>query len=150
MKITFNAKELNQLTVNLSNRLSIFFEPALNRVAKNPQLNILVGQNAQRRIDDAKSKAFKNKKYAKYRLKKFGNRPFQRLTNSLYNSLGQGQGFTTNQSGKIISITLTDPKARGQSRINNLLAVDNKLVTGINDLLSEEIRKDLQEVIKVK
>lgn len=120
INIDFNTTELED---KLKLTITTLEQSAnLESLFSSPKLQTLIGQTAQRTIDNQDYADF-NEPYKSIRFRKFGNRPFERLTDRLYNTLKVGQGFDFLLNGfkDQINITITDPVARSQQRLKRFI-----------------------------
>ena len=134
IEFTFDTTELEdklKLTISTveqaANLESLFASSSLPKI---------IGQTAQRTIDNQDYPDF-TEPYKSIRFRKFGNRPFERLTDRLYNTLKVGQGFDFSlaSSKDQINITITDPVARGQQRLKRFVFLPDQQLA--DDLASE-------------
>jgi hypothetical protein len=138
--------EINFDTTDLENKLKLTITTIeqsanLEGLFASTKLPILIGQTAQRTIDNQDYADF-TEPYKSIRFRKFGNRPFERLTDRLYNTLKVGQGFDFSLTGSkdLINVTITDPVARGQQRLKRFIFLPDQELA---DDLAQELNTQL-------
>jgi hypothetical protein len=142
VEITFNITELeNKLKLTIS---TVEQSVNLESLFSSPNLPSLVGQTAQRTIDKQDYPEL-TKAYKKIRVKRFGNRPFERLTDALYNRLkvGNGFNFSLSSSKQQINVSITDPVARGQQRLKRFIFIPDQQ-------LADDLAKNLNQNLTTK
>lgn len=144
--------EINFNTTELENKLKLTITTVeqsanLSGLFSSNSLSGLVGQTAQRTIDKQDYPDF-TESYKKIRVKRFGNRPFERLTDALYNRLKAGNGFdfSLSSSKQQINVSITDPVARGQQRLKRFVFVPDQQLS--DDLAQELNGRVTKELIK--
>lgn len=147
--------EINFDTSELENKLKltiITIEQSANLFSLFSSNNLpsLVGQTAQRTIDKQDYPDF-TEAYKKIRIKRFGNRPFERLTDSLYNRLRTGNSFdfSLSSSKQQINVSITDPVAKGQQRLKRFVFVpDQQLSDDLAQELNQQITVNLSNLLR--
>lgn len=142
-------------TTELENKLKLTITAVeqsanLSSLVFSNNLPSLVGQTAQRTIDKQDYPDF-TEAYKKIRIKRFGNRPFERLTDALYNRLKAGNGFDFSLSGskQQINVSITDPVARGQQRLKRFVFVpDQQLSDDLAQELNQQITVNLSNLLR--
>lgn len=122
----------------------------LSSLFSSNNLPSLVGQTAQRTIDEQDYPDF-TESYKKIRVKRFGNRPFERLTDALYNRLKAGNGFdfSLSSSKQQINVAIADPVARGQQRLKRFVFVpDQELSDDLAQELNQQITVNLSNLLR--
>lgn len=148
INIDFNTTELEN---KLKLTITIVEQSAnLSGLFSSNSLPGLVGQTSQRTIDKQDYPDF-SESYKKIRVKRFGNRPFERLTDALYNRLKAGNGFdfSLSSSKQQINVSITDPVARGQQRLKRFVFVpDQQLSDDLAFELNQEITTKLSNLLR--
>jgi len=147
--------EINFNTTELENKLKLTITTVeqsanLSSLFSSNTLESVVGQTAQRTIDKQDYPDF-TEAYKKIRIKRFGNRPFERLTDALYNRLKAGNGFdfSLSSSKQQINLSVTDPVARGQQRLKRFVFVpDQELSDDLAKELNQEITTKLSNLLR--
>ena len=142
INIDFNTTELeNKLKLTIT---AVEQSANLSSLVFSNNLPSLVGQTAQRTIDKQDYPDF-TEAYKKIRIKRFGNRPFERLTDALYNRLKAGNGFdfSLSSSKQQINVSITDPVAKGQQRLKRFVFVPDQQ-------LSDDLAQELNQQITIK
>lgn len=142
LEFTVDATELeNKLKLTIT---TIEQSANLEGLFASSKLQILIGQTAQRTIDNQDYADF-TEPYKSIRARKFGNRPFERLTDRLYNTLKVGQGFDFSLAGskEQINVTITDPVARGQQRLK-------RFVFAPDQQLADDLAKEFSQQLTIK
>lgn len=147
--------EINFNTTDLENKLKLTItiveqSANLSGLFSSNNLPSLVGQTAQRTIDKQDYPDF-TEDYKQFRVKRFGNRPFERLTDALYNRLKAGNGFdfSLSSSNQQINLTITDPVARGQQRLKRFVFIpDQELSGSLAFELNQEITTKLSNLLR--
>lgn len=142
-------------TTELENKLKLTITAVeqsanLSSLVFSNNLPSLVGQTAQRTIDKQDYPDF-TEAYKKIRIKRFGNRPFERLTDALYNRLKAGNGFdfSLSSSKQQINISITDLVARGQQRLKRFVFVpDQQLSDDLAQELNQQITVNLSNLLR--
>lgn len=110
--------DLTQFNSTMGNLLDTLRElPTLDPIIENQMTPLIIGQAAQRRIDDQGYKPLKPK-YALRTAKQRAGKGILRLSDGLYTRLGIGEGFMIKrvEGGLMLEVELTDPVARGQAK----------------------------------
>lgn len=139
LEFTFDTTDLdNKLKLTIT---TIEQSANLEGLFASSKLQILIGQTAQRTIDNQDYADF-TEPYKSIRSRKFGNRPFERLTDRLYNTLRVGEGFDFSLAGskEQINVTITDPVARGQQRLKRFIFLPDQQLA---DDLAQELNQQL-------
>lgn len=148
INIDFNTTELeNKLKLTIT---AVEQSANLSRLVFSNNLPSLVGQTAQRTIDKQDYPDF-TEAYKKIRIKRFGNRPFERLTDALYNRLKAGNGFdfSLSSSKQQINVSITDPVAKGQQRLKRFVFVpDQQLSDDLAQELNQQITVNLSNLLR--
>jgi hypothetical protein len=136
-------------TTELENKLKLIanaIEQAANleSLFSSPNLPKILGQTAQRTIDRQDYPDF-TPRYKIIRVKGFGNRPFERLTDALYNRLKSGTSFdfSLSSSKQEVDVTLNDPVARGQQRLKRFIFLPDQQ-------LADDLAKETNQQINIK
>lgn len=152
--LNIDSSELKGLTVNFTNNTSKFVDNCIDQLSKSPNLETILGKASQRTIDAQVFPKFTSQKYIKYRFKKFGSKPYEKLTGELYKRLGAGKGqfnitLSGNTGGRIIKISFSDKVARGQELLGrHLLREDEQLNNSLADEFNDILGKNLKDFFK--
>lgn len=142
IEFTFDTTELeNKLKLTIS---TIEQSVNLEGLFFSSNLQTLIGQTAQRTIDNQDYADF-TEPYKTIRARKFGNRPFERLTDRLYNTLKVGQGFdfSLSSSKEQINVEVTDLVARGQQRLKRFIFLPDQQ-------LADDLANEVNQLLNIK